>query len=146
MRPGGSMPHSQRLSNNPYPEIFFAMVVAKLPVEFWGPVWCLWTNMFLTVYLTPNHQAEGPFLVGCYDCLFNILVANFCMLRAIAPRPIRRMRHAVVTGTHGIILILIIIIIIIIIIVIVIIHNHELGPREKVSSIISPFCSSFIPT
>ena len=41
--------------------------IAKLSVQFRGPVWRSWTLLFLqceVVGLTPNPQAEGPLLVG----------------------------------------------------------------------------------
>ena len=52
----------------------------KLSVEFRGPVWWFWTNIFLqceAVSRMPNPQAEGSVLIGCpplliqYICSFH---------------------------------------------------------------------------
>jgi hypothetical protein len=63
MVPGCSMPHSQGLADNPYPE----PNQFHLSVEFWGPVWCFRTNVYLqctVVSFKPNPQAGGPLLLG----------------------------------------------------------------------------------
>ena len=67
MEPGGSMPRSQSLSNNPYPEPnhpITRQIINPVPRSC---VTFLNEDDFYSevVSLTPNSQAEGPLLVGC---------------------------------------------------------------------------------
>ena len=83
MKPGGSMPHSQELFNNPYPEpkqpSFKALCDDSKPIFVQCEV----------VSLTPNPQAGESSLIDVHDCLLNIFAVN---LHIWKPTPILNLK------------------------------------------------------
>ena len=68
--------------------IFLCYGLSKWSVDFRGPVWCFWINMFLQceiVSFTPNCQAEGSLLVGCPRVLVQYIRSKFPFLEAYSP-------------------------------------------------------------
>ena len=96
---GGSMSHSQGLSNNPYPEhnphyqsSSEAQGDASEQITFYSV-------MMLASRQTP--KLEDHSWSTFHDCLFNIFAANLHIRRPTPhPQP-EGTRHAVVTGTQG---------------------------------------------
>ena len=88
MEPGGSMPHSQGLSNNSYPE--FAMVVPNYPsgsealcdVSEYP---CFYSVRLLASRQTP--QAGGPFLVGLPTTAYSICSQLTSISGGLLPHP-----------------------------------------------------------
>ena len=98
MEPGGSIPHSQGLSNNSYPEpnqpnsphcylslpgpfsFFFAMVVPNYPSTSEALCDVYENPCFYSVRLLASRQSpklEDHPWSAVHDCLFNIFAANF---------------------------------------------------------------------
>ena len=95
MEPGGSMPHSQGLSNNSYP----------VPKQSRSEALCDVSEhpCFYSVRLLASRQTlklEDHSWSAVHDCLFNIFAANLQICRLTPPSATQGTRHAVVTGTH----------------------------------------------
>ena len=93
MEPVGSMPHSQGLSNNSYPE----------PNQPDSPHWsealcdvsqhpCFYSVRLLASRQTPN--LEDHFWSAVHDCLFNIFEANLHIMRPTPLSATQGTRHA----------------------------------------------------